>query len=157
MPTRWGSRVRGGWRSGSRRFLRCGIWRGGGATGLLGAERFSEAAEGRGERGVHAGGGTGAEFGDGEAGACGHRFDANCGERGGGFGGDGGEAAWGASEDPEADPTLATAVRGGGSERRGGDGGSGGSAETTGEEAGRDSEAAGAAEEIGDEEAVADG
>src|SRR5580704_12182971 len=29
MPTRWGSRVRGGWRSGSRKIWRCGIWRGG--------------------------------------------------------------------------------------------------------------------------------
>src|SRR5271167_579616 len=36
-----------------------------GATGLLGAEGFSEAAEASGEQHVHAGGGVGAEFGDG--------------------------------------------------------------------------------------------
>src|ERR1700687_4303444 len=51
---------------------------------------------------------------------------------------------------------MAAGERGGGAERRSGDGGSTGGAGKIGAEAGRDSSAAGAAEEVGIEEAVAD-
>src|SRR6201997_1954611 len=133
------------------------VFGGRGATGLLGAERFSETPEAGSEQHVHAGGGAGAEFGDGEAGTRGDRLDADRGERGGGFGGHGGEAAQGTGEDPEANPALAAAVRGGGSERRSGDGGGARGAGKAGTETGRASGATAAAEEIGAAEAFANG
>src|SRR6202034_2176275 len=113
-------------------------------TGSLDFERVSAATPEGVERSVHSGGGVGAEQRVGAIGACGHRFDADRGERFAPSPGHRASAAREAGADSARHPAVAEAVRRGGSERRRGAGSGAGSHGATGAARGRNSGTPGA-------------